>query len=78
MLTHTSENAISITLHQVDTHPKEKCNRPLNEIVTAVITVNPCQKVFRYADTHLSEINIAITGNQVDTLRRSGIDPAIK
>ena len=36
--THPSENTISITLHQVDTHPQEKCDRPCNLIVGAVIT----------------------------------------
>ena len=76
--THPSENTISITLHQVDTHPQEKCDRHSNKMVGAGITVDLCQKVFRYADTHPSEITIAITRNQVDTLRRSGIDPAIK
>ncbi len=74
----TVENTVSITLHQVDTHPQEKCNRPCNKIVGAVITVFTCQKVFRYADTHPSEITIWITLRQADTLRRSGIDPVMK
>ena len=65
--THPSENAILITLHQVDTHPQEKCDRPCNVIVGAVITVDPCQKEFRYADTHPSENTILITLHQVDT-----------
>ena len=41
---HPSENTISITLHQVDTHPQEKCDRPCNETVEAGITVHQCQK----------------------------------
>ena len=78
--THPSENAILITLYQVDKHPREKCDRPCNVIVGAVITVEPCQKVFKYADIHPSENTISITMQQLDThtLRRSVIDPAMK
>ena len=50
--THPSENAILITLYQVDKHPREKFDRPCNVIVGVVITVEPCQKMFRYADIH--------------------------
>ena len=49
--THPSENAITITPHQVDIHPQEKCDRACKVIVRAVITVDQCQKVSRYADT---------------------------
>ena len=48
-------------------HPQEKWDTPCNEIVGAVITVDPCQKVFRYADTHPSENTTSITLHQVDT-----------
>ena len=30
----------------------DHCDRPCNEIVGAVITLDPCPKMFRYADTH--------------------------
>ena len=46
---HPSENTISITMQQLDTHPQEKCDRPCNETVEAGITVDQCQKVSRYA-----------------------------
>ena len=65
--THPSENAILITLYQVDKHPREKCDRPCNVIVGAVITVDPCQKLFKYADIHPSENTISITMQQLDT-----------
>ena len=50
--THPSGKTISITQHQVDTHPQEKCNRPCNEIVGAMITVDPCQKCLDMLMTH--------------------------
>ena len=38
-----------------------------NEIMGAVITVDQCQKVVRYSDTHPSENTILITMQQLDT-----------
>ena len=38
-----------------------------NVIMRAVITVDQCQKVSRYADTHPSQNSISITLQQVDT-----------
>ena len=64
--THPSENAILITQYQVDKHPREKCDRPCNVIVGAVVTVEPCQKVFEYADIHHSVNTISITMQQLD------------
>ena len=64
--THHSENTVSITLHHVDKNPQENYNRPCNEIVGAVITVNPFQKIFRYADTP-SDNTLSITLYLVDT-----------
>ena len=48
-------------------HTQAKWDRPCNKIVGAVITVDTCQKVFRYADTYPSENNTSITLHQVDT-----------
>ena len=58
---------VSITLHLVDTHPQENCDRPCNEIVGVVITVDLCPKLFRYGDTHPCENTISMAQYQVDT-----------
>ena len=58
--THPSENAILITLHQVDTHPQEKCDRPCNEIVGALITFNLCQKCLDMVPPGMSDVGTDI------------------
>ena len=59
---------VSITLHLVDTHHQENCDRPYNEIGGGVvITVDLCPKLFRYGDTHPCENTISMAQYQVDT-----------
>ena len=67
MLTHTFPGII-IAITQ------EKWDRPCNKIVGAVITVDTCQKVFRYADTYPFENTTSITLHQVDTLSQEKCD----